>query len=474
MTLLSRFQITSVFLLTLIISTVSTAWNKNRIGIPSMFTAENDKTALDILTILLEIEEPEKDVYPDTLLVSEARNGQLKSVIGLLKMNVDPDTRSDNNNNTALIWAAHNGDLKMVKVLLEWRATPNLRDYNGYTPLIHAAHENHLEVVKVLLEWGANPYSKNENGYNSLIWAILQDNSEVVSVLLDTGMDPNSGIFAAVVENRLESATALLAGGANPNLPNNSGNTPLTWAISYNHVAVTEVLLEWGADPNATLFGAVREKLVEVVRYLLLIGADPNLQDNNGNTPLMLAAMNNDLETAKVLSEQGADPNLSDHDGNTPLMWAALNGYLPFVEFFLNWEEININLPNHEGYTALIRAIYGRDLQVITALLEAGADLNAQDYRGRTALTSLVYTPYKEGDLEIMRALLARGADPNHKDQHSYTMLMGAAYNGDVEIVTTLLEWGANPNSQDHKGNTAIWWANRSGHPNITTLLEGS
>ena len=95
MTLSSHFKIISVFFtFILIISTTSTAWNKNRIGIPSMFTAEND--------------------------------------------------------NTALIWAAHNGDLKMVKVLLEWGADPSLQDHKGHTAAWWANRSGHPDIVTLL------------------------------------------------------------------------------------------------------------------------------------------------------------------------------------------------------------------------------------------------------------------------------------------------------------------------------------
>ena len=611
---LSHFKLTSIFFtLTLIISTTSTAWNYNNSTSP-MFVARDNKVELDI-TLPVELE---TKLYPDVSLISSARNGQLENVIDLLKKGVDPNTR-DYADHTALMAAAQRGHLEIVKILLRWGAGPNLQNETGDTPLIYAAYGNHLEITRLLLERRADPYLRDQNGYNSLIWAVLKGHSEVVSTLLDRGMDPNSGIFAAIREGHLKILSHLLARGANPNLRNGRGYTPFTLATSHNHLAIsetllewgadinlglidavkgghaqvvktllamgidpnlqdddgnsllmwatvnnrtevvaillewkanlnlqnnrelmplgqailndnleivlalldagadpdsgiftaaitghfdifkallvkganpnlksnneytpltltilrdypaiTDLLLEWGADPNVGLFGTIKQGFVPAVRSLLSIGADPNLQDNDGNTPLMLATANNHLNMARVLSEWGADPNLKDREDNTPLMHAAVYGQLPFVEFFLSLEETDVNLSNHEGYTALMRAFYTRDLKVITALLDAGADPNAQDNKGLTALMNMAYA----GELEIMIALLARGADVNSQDPYDYTPLMRATYNGDIRVITTLLEWGANPSLKDHDGNTAVWWANRHNHPDIVALLE--
>ena len=484
-------KITFLFLvLTSITDTAFAIWNNN-ISTPSMF--KDDKLILDIFTPIGE--EFNVNVYPSTLLISFTKNGQLEEVIELLQKGADPNAK-DAEGHTSLTFAILQDRSEIKQLLIEWGADPNaallgaarsglatvveqlllmganlnLRDpHNGYTPLIWAARQGHLETTQVLLERGADPYLRSFRGYTALIEAVSHGHPEIISVLLDEGVDPSLGIFAAARASHLESMRILLERGADPNQQSNDESTPLTIALLYNdNTEFAEMLLAFGADPNISLPGAVKNGSPVVESLLEVAGADPDLQDHTDSSLFMLAVYRNHLDTAKILYERGADPNLPDKNGNTPLMLAALQDQLLFVEFLLGLEEIDIHSPNRDGYTALMRAVANNDSKIITALLDAGADPNTQDSRGQVALMGTAYN----GNLEAMVILLAEGADPNIQDKDGYTSLMSATYNDDVEVVTTLLDWGADPTIKDHEGYTAAWWANDSNNPNVAALLE--
>src|SRR6185436_12155266 len=113
------------------------------------------------------------------------------------------------------------------------------------------------------------------------------------------------------------------------------GNTPLASAVSRGQVDVVKFLLECGANPNRThgegslLSGACLEGMVTVIEVLLAGGANPNVANEDGVTPLMDAAQagkNRCAAIASLLIAAGADLNARMSDGRFPLQWHATEG----------------------------------------------------------------------------------------------------------------------------------------------------
>jgi ankyrin repeat protein len=112
----------------------------------------------------------------------------------------------------------------------------------------------------------------------------------------------NAALYRAVQRNNPEKIQLLLAQGANPNVSNEYGYTPLYWAANYNPISVVELLLAHGANPNIAdhdgqtpLYRAVLFGKDSIVELLLAHGANPNIADVNERTPLSLAACSRDL-----------------------------------------------------------------------------------------------------------------------------------------------------------------------------------
>lgn len=216
------------------------------------------------------------------------------------------------------------------------------------------------------------------------------------------------------------------------------------------------------AMPQSSFFAVVRcgaffypEKTIDVLRAYIAEGVDVNAQDQYGCTALMYAAERGSAETVRALLEAGASASLEtrNDDGDTVLLCAA----------FLN--------SNVEVFKALIAA--GADVNASTdfgiSVLMAAAGANED--RGRTSHTALKYYAVQfNPDIRVVKALIAAGADVNAQDISGYTALMYAAGHGSADTVRALIEAGAKCDSCNDFGESALMLAVR-GRPKFETVL---
>ncbi|KAK4160704.1 ankyrin repeat-containing domain protein [Cladorrhinum sp. PSN259] len=271
----------------------------------------------------------------------------------------------------------------------------------------------------------------------------------------------------------------LLEKGANIEATDSNGRTALSWATLKGHEPVVRLLLEQGADVEmesiysgrTLLLWAAQNGHEAVVRLLLEQGADIEVKNiYNGQTPLLWAAQNGHEVVVRLLLEQGADVEVKNiYDSQTPLLWAARNRHEAIVWLLLE-QGADIEAKDKKyGQTPLLSAAESGHEAVVRLLLKQGADIKAKDTTGRTALSWAA----QYGHEAVVRLMLEQGADIKAKDKkYSMTPLLWAAYNGYDVVVRLLLEKGADIEARDKDcGKTPLLWAVQNGHEAVVRLL---
>ena len=333
-----------------------------------------------------------------------------------------------------LVDAVKNGDKAQVSSLLRDRVDVNRAEADGTTALHWAVHREDLETIDALIRAGASVASANRYGATPLALACENGNASIVERLLKAGANPNAvgadGETALMTAARTGKAAAvklLVAHGADVNASETwRGQTALMWAASENNVDAAQVLIEAGADLEARSRGgftpllfAVRGGHRETVARLAKAGADFTKTLPDGMGPLVLAVVNAHYQLAAQLLDYGADPNAAAQG------WTALHQ--------LAWTR----RPNR-GYANPGPSPTGTldGLDLVAKLVARGADLNARQTKEprdgyRNLLNRIGATPFvlaaKSADIELMRALLRAGADPSIPTQDHTTALMAAA-----------------------------------------------
>ena len=322
--------------------------------------------------------------------------------------------------------AARTGKLEAVKALLAAGADVNARLPQGQTALMWAAAEGHAAVVQELLAAGADFRTRLPSGFTPLLFAVREGRLPVVRVLIEAGADANeiiptepgrrrayggrlppagaSALLIAVMNAHFELAAELLEAGANPNadLP---GYTVLH--------AITAVRKPGVGDNDPAPEGSGSMSSIELVKKLIARGADldarmtrrVNLNNTRANelgaTPFMLAALTADAELLRALAAAGADTRLTNVENSTALMMAA---------------GLATRSPGEDAGTE------SEVLAAVQVLLDLGADLNAVDNNGETAMHAAAYKNLPQ----VVRFLASKGARIavwNREDKFGWTPL---------------------------------------------------
>lgn len=228
---------------------------------------------------------------------------------------------------------------------------------------------------------------------------------------------------------------------------------------------VFRILLEHGADTEIkTCSGTIlhhacvadREKIVDYI-----INTCPNVdieaRDNYGYTPLIFAVDSCNVEMVKILIEAGANLDASDTSGRTALIHSVEYDFGCDVVEVLLEAGADTELKNKYGETALMVATMGCGPKIIQKLLDFGADVNACDNNGWTALFHASMFTCKE----VVKQLLEAGAEINAKNICGKTPLIVVTEGGFDDVAKCLLENGADPDIRDNNGKCALDYKRR-------------
>ena len=203
------------------------------------------------------------------------------------------------------------------------------------------------------------------------------------------------------------------------------------------------------------------------LRILLLIAVliSPVLAFAGAYEEMLSAVTMRDADKVGQLLQRGMDVNTSDRMGNTLLMLAARNGDIKTLDLLLR-NRANILKKNKYMDTALMLASLQGCLQCVTALVQAGAEINPDGW------TPLIYAAF-EGHAGIVRFLLTLDIDVDAQSDTGFTALMAASRHNHLEIVKILLEHDADSSLTNQDNVTALDMAIKAGHSVMVTILKG-
>jgi ankyrin repeat protein len=508
--------------------------------------ARGIRAVLAVTALLLGASTLAAAATPKQTLGDWVRAGKRDSVLAAI---TSPDVNVNEkapDGSTALMWATFNADRELVNALLKAGAKANVTNIYGATALSESIKLDDIELVRTLLDAGADVNSPNLDNQTALMLAISGSSQAIAKLLIERGANVNAietfrnqnalmwaagmnqpdifdlllahgaknvnlraksddwarqqtsepraqyqsrqtgGLTALLYATRsgcLRCAVALVKAGADVNLPNPDGITPLINALDNKRFDIAMFLLDKGANPHAwdmsgrtpiymaidmnsysgsdNLFGggggggrrngfpapegeadakpaAARVTAMEVANRLIAMGVDVNHQltrkrpygagrgrfsdyDMRGGVgPLFVATLSHDQEAMATLLAHGAEVDLSNVMQMTPLMIAA-----------------GMRATGRSGGTAAAGDPQVRMIKSIDLLLDAGANINARVTNSRTHTAKIM--AYVQG-----------------RDQEGRTALFAAAEAGADRVVKHLLDRGADPTIRDASGKTAL------------------
>jgi ankyrin repeat protein len=401
----------------------------------------------------------------DLRLIEAAKKGDGAAVGALLRQGADVRARAGDGA-TALHWASYRDDHATAALLIAANADVNAVNDLGVTPLWVAATTRSTQTMATLLEAGANP-----------------------NVVPPTGVTP---LMIATRTGNLDAVRALLAHDADANLKERAhGQTALMWAIAARQPDIVRALIDGGADVHARSATSRRHVLLCCAQY----NGDSRGAawiEHGGFTPLLFAAREGDVESAKHLLAAGANVNDAAADGTSALALAAMSAQGAVAAVLID-HGADLNAAA-AGYTPLHAAVLRSDLQLAKKLIERGANLNARLTKATQARRShndfafdrvtIGATPFflaaREGEAEFMRAFAAAGADlasglpdgttplmvaalgeQRARRGGTFTIVPGAEVDREperraLEAIKVVLELGADINGTNAAGDTAL------------------
>jgi len=336
----------------------------------------------------------------ESVLMTAARTGDVETIKSLISHGANVNAVEPYAKQTALMWAAAEGNVQAVEALLKAGADFKTRDRFGFSPLLFAAREGKTNVLPVLVKAGEDPKEEVQPRFRQRSHKIAQSNRGIA------GITPpgTSAVSLATANAHYETATKLLELGADPNAERNG------WGPIHSITWVRKSGLGDNAPPPE---GSGNMTSLQMVKQLKDHGADLNLRmtkkenvgltilNTKGGTAYFLAARTADAELMKYLVQLGADPKIPNEDGSTALMAAAGLGTRSPGEDAGTEEEV---------------------IEAVQVALDHGLDINAVDKNGETAMHGAAYKNLPKA-VEFLNAKGAKVEVWNTKNKQGWTPL---------------------------------------------------
>ncbi|QKZ12582.1 ankyrin repeat domain-containing protein [Spirosoma sp. KUDC1026] len=386
---------------------------------------------------------------------SQAPNETIKYLIEQPGNDVNKITHDSRN---YLHWAAFRGNVEIVEYLLGKGSKVSAEDSHGTTPLNFAAGAGipDTQVYDLLIKGGADlKKDVNHDGANALLLAVANDKDlKLTNYFISKGLD-------------LKSTDA-------------AGNNAFSYAARGGNIDMLKALQQRGVSvsPTAMVMASQGSRRgpapMEVFQYLESVGVKPTATNKNGENVLhALVRRPGQNPLIEHFLSKGVDVNQADEEGNTPFMNAAASNRDMAVLEMLTPNVKNINQSNQKGVTALALAVRGNSPEVVTYLIDKGADINVTDRAGDNLAAYLIqgYRPGGMGgpggarpegaprsdDFGTKLALLQqKGLDVKAPQKNGNTLYHLAVAKNDMGLMKKLEPLQIDVNARDKEGLTAL------------------
>jgi ankyrin repeat protein len=396
----------------------------NRYGVTPLLEASRTGDVAVIAELMKAGADVRRSVHPEgeTPLMAASRTGNLGAVELLLEAGSDPNATDNYQKQTALMRAAEEGHVDVINALLAARANPNAKAHvsplterkhadhatGGFTALMFAVRNGHENAVRALVKGGADLKTTNGDGLTATSIAIVNDRFDLARTLLDLGADPSDGALFFAVDMHDATTDMHARDGSRLRADHHNQLTALE---------LVQLLLERGADPNKSFAGQIHNNSLCCA-------------EEHNASPFFRAAIASDVEVLKLMLKHGAQlewtPTEKKKDGEgggggrgangnvgkTPAMMAMVGGRgAPFAA--------------GPGFDRLIappfREPSNRDPgEALKVLLDAGANPNAKTTDG----ASLLHQAVTARRIDMIRALVTAGAKLDAVNKENLTPLL--------------------------------------------------
>jgi len=400
--------------------------------------------------------------------------------------------------------------LAKVQAELANGADPNRRDgkmtWLGRELYEYNRNGEYSEIPKLLInakgiklnEWNILVQPEVSWKYTALMHSVAFP--ELVTMILDKGAlidlqdewiewdgklsdkGGNTALMIAIGDDgftHTESSKILINRGAKIDIQNRAGSTALMGAVHNTEIA--KILIDKGAKMDLQNVGGetalmlAAEKYPEVVKLLLDKGANILLRQNAkyNFTPNALdkAAINGNIECAKLILAKATSLSVKDEMIRVALHWAVISNQLEMAKFLLD-EGANVDgNDEYAGYTPLMETSM---LEMVQLLISRGAKINAKNKMNYTPLHKAIFNymgaDVKENDCDkILNLLIEKGANVDAQDNNGITPLMGAVQK--MSPTKILIDKGAKIDIQNNNGETALMYAVKGGLLKVSFLM---
>lgn len=424
------------------------------------------------------------DHMKNTPLMLAVKTVKHKIVALLLKHGIVGINVQDVSGKTALYHASAINYLSCIVRLLSRSADPNVADANGETPLMVGCRLGHLKTVQQLVRHTVtNLDLQDACGRTALSIASFHGHTKIVDDLLEhfasTSLCNHQGqtpLVVAAEQGHFKCVQLLLEHPSNPDQKDNSGRTALQYACARGCVDMVKALVHASAnmmvrseiDESTMLILSARKGFSDIVHFFLENTAmDVNAVDCAHRSALYYACEYPTMFA--TLEAHGANVYEKDYSHKTILMRACEIGCLEIVTKLLAYDNMQVNAIDSDGNTALMFAsLYGK-VEVVSLLLDHGADPVIADNEEDTPLTSACMF----GQEKVVECLLSRVQYVGLQSVNGQWMncLHQAARRGHANIVKMLLDAGLSPTDRDLSDKSPLHYACEFRHISVVRVL---